>query len=206
MKNILTTGNYMMVLRLAACAYSVALGLLAVLDMFNRQTLPLDSWRLVVAIEVVVMVCGLLMSVMRLARHADRANHTTQVILADQQSTGEKAPIINNVKSKSDQKMCADKTFTGSVSRRVMDVLFFSSHSMFALWALMQIVFLYNYTTDSPGYQAALDQGLPTADPFYYVPLQKVLFDYTLELQAFVSVGSFLARQAICHSHRVHEA
>lgn len=152
--------------------FSITLGVAAVVDYSNHQTLPLASWRGATIILAIAMAVGMLLSFVTLLRFPGQSAFTTNArLLAKPGDTGSACDY---------RAYCVDRVCTQS--------MYFVSQTVLAIWALARVCFLYRYV--SVDGQRDLDGGFPNDGGIWsYTVQRKNDFLDLVQLQAFFSVA-----------------
>lgn len=159
-----------------AVALSFAVGLAGLFDYMNVYTVRMDQWKGIGILLFSAMALGLFIGTAVLGLTPGQEAYATE-------QAGKKGLL---------KSMLADERLD-CISRTCAQVKYFVLMSLVSVWALGQILFLYNYTTTETGVQANMDGGFPHDDGTWTFTVQrKNDFLWLLQLQGVVSLVCFV--------------
>lgn len=192
--------NFMVLFRFVACMYVVMLGVFAIIDAYDWYTYPIYAWQAMILIELVAMIVGLFVSLTCMLKHADKFNFMLNNTPEDQ------VKFLKDKDARDAAKKQLSIDYMCSVSHRSVDFAFFSLMTLTAMWLTLQVMFIYNYTKDTDGYQAALDAGFPTESPLYYTVFFKLQLMFSLQIQMATAIGVCFVGYSIGKAAKHHSA
>lgn len=180
---------------------------LAILDGYNAYTVPLFAWRAVLSIKFAAMSLGFLLAMVVFVCHKEKRDYAKERSAARESTSGEKTRLNGTpVEPQQDKTARMAQDYMCSVNTSAKRYAFFGVMWVFAVWHLMQILFIYQYTKDEPGYQTALDKGFPTDKPMLFAVEKKMLLLYSIQLELLAAWFVFIIGSATGRVARHHHS